>query len=610
MKFIKKNLAIIIILLLGLFLRVNFDTFLFGYNFDEYAIVSLAKLNFIDMFKAIAQEDYHAPLYYIVVHFFIGFKNCDLYLRFLNIFISLLNIFVFYKIGKLLCNKNLGIVLSLIFAVSHLQISIANFIKFYCLNFLLISISIYYFIKFVKYGKNSIKLGITNLFVCLSFTFGIVFVFLEYLILFLNKNKKEVLKSSAIALLGVILYIPILFFQTQSALNNIISPHGNYPSLSFFGLYMLLSDYFSPLTNYSCNTETVEAIALIVKSLRSIVEKSNFDLISYMSFVILSFIPVSIGVIGIINSYKNDVVKKLFYLALGYFTFQIIVTKLEITGLIPLYSYQGGLILIILSTYGLYKIKNKIKWFLIGYLICSQLIITNVYPIEKRETKHKIYGNIDKYIEKIDKDTPIISIDAGRFAKYYYKNKNIISLDSEELQGSHDTKWLKLAYGDDINKKNLKNKIQKAILNNKESLELNEYLEKNIFKNINKNSEMVIILNFDGSAFIFDEKELKTRIQKKYDSHLENSSLKYQLYKKEDEILNQSSLGDVITSHVIRLISNEIEKEFKIIKIEQFILTKNGIYEKISQQNENFPKTYQLLESSALGWLFVTYQKK
>ena len=98
MKITKSSFFLGIIIVLGIILRLNYDTFLNGYNFDEFAIISIAKLNFpFEILKHIALEDYHAPLYYLVAHFFSNSENTELHLRILNILFSAINIFYFYR---------------------------------------------------------------------------------------------------------------------------------------------------------------------------------------------------------------------------------------------------------------------------------------------------------------------------------------------------------------------------------------------------------------------------------------------------------------------------------------------------------------------------------
>ena len=136
MSFIKKNIYLILIFILAIFLRLNYDLLIKGYNFDEIAIMSVAKQAFpFEIIKTMATIDYHAPLYYFVAHPFTYLENEWHYLRFLNLIFSILNIYVFYKIGTLLKNKNLGYLLALFLTASHIQITTVSLIKFYCMSY-------------------------------------------------------------------------------------------------------------------------------------------------------------------------------------------------------------------------------------------------------------------------------------------------------------------------------------------------------------------------------------------------------------------------------------------------------------------------------------------
>ena len=217
----KKNIILHLIILLAIFLRVNYDLFTPGYIFDELAMVSLVKTHsLIEIIKNIANLDYHAPLYYLVASIFTNFDNEWIHLRFLNLIFSILNIYVFYLIGKNIKNKNLGYILAILLAVNHIHISITSFVKFYCLCFLILSLIILNLIKILKFKNNYKQLGILNALFCLSTTFGFVFVFIEYLFLYLRKrkNKKQLpdlLISFIISMFGFVLYLPIFVIQAQ-----------------------------------------------------------------------------------------------------------------------------------------------------------------------------------------------------------------------------------------------------------------------------------------------------------------------------------------------------------------------------------------------------------
>lgn len=607
------NFPLIAILIVCVFLRINIDTFTLGCNFDEFAIMSIAKLDIINMLKTIATEDYHAPLYYFVAHIFSSFENKFILLRILNTIFSLINTYFFYKIGKILISKKAGYILALIFAINHLQISVANFCKFYCLSILLTTISVYYFIKLLKGLNSENKLITTNIFLILSHTFGFIFVFLEYFILF--KNKIKIKKLSFLTLIGLLLFLPILIIQTKTALfDGITSPHGDYPSFSLFAVYNFLNDYFSPLINYSCNIETIEGATLILKSVKTIIEKTQFDYISFISFVILSLTPVLISLYGLYKIKDYKIEKNILYLGLSYLIFFIALVGKEITGFVPLYAFSCGIVFIICSIIGLLKINGKIKYYLIGYIIFCQILITNTYPIEKREVPYKNYANIDEYIEKIDNKTPIIMIDAGRFAKYYYNHKNVFAIDYEELKGSHSKKWFNLAFGNDltkkINKKNIKQLIEENIKNNRIDPKLAEYLNKELFSKMKKGETLVLLFDGDGNRFIYTNNEIKEYIKKPYTHKLTDSSFMNQLNNNDSKILHQYEIGEITQSYITREIIKEIESKFIFYKLEQFIPIPTKNYKKIYEIHNPKKSVTYYMTMPLEGWIFVTYKKK
>lgn len=615
MTFLRKNIFLILIFILCVFLRLNYDTFVRGYIFDEVAMVSIANADFFDIFSISANEDYHAPLYYLIAHFFMKLDNPDLYLRFLNIFFSIINVYVFYKIGKLLLNKNFGLVLALVLAVNHLQITIVNFIKFYCLSFLLFSLIIYYLIKYIKFNKNPFKLGMANAFFILSATFGFAFVFIEYFVLFVFKKTKTTLKSFLISLIGFILYLPILIVQIKYSLNAIISPHGDYPSVSFFAFYAFINDYFSPLVNYSCNVQTVESMPLLIRSIKTIIERVPFDWPSFLGFVFLSFIPVVIAIIGLINSYKGKLVRKILLIAILNLLFYFLLFLFDITGFIPLYLYVVGLSFIVASSFGIYSFRNKaLKIIFITYMVLAQLVVTNVYPVNKRSATSKIYGKVDNFINEIDNSTPIVAVDAGRFIKYYFKDKNIYPIDYEELIGSHSKKWIRIIYGDKIansaNKVNYKDVISPFILNAQKSENLEKYLNDTLISKLKKGDKIVCIFSFDGHIYTYLDKDIRKKLSLPYYYEKENSTLKYQLTKNDDAQLTQEDLGQVIIRYSLKLIFEIIEKHFDTVKIEQFAPNENGVYVRVFEKTNVKSKTHDLLTKPLAGWIFLTYQKK
>lgn len=610
MNFLKKNFILISIIFLALFLRINFDTFVPGYNFDELAMVSIAKLSFpFEIIIKSAKLDYHAPLYYLLIHPFTYLDSEWLCLRFLNIFISILNIIVFYLIGKELKNKQLGIFLALFLTVNHLQISISNFVKFYALCFLLISLIILFLIKIFK-GKNKyLELGILNFLYILSATFGIIYSLIQYLFLFFKfkKDRKNILKSASIAFFGFILYLPILFTQAKIALNNIISPHGAYQKIDIVVLYELLNDYFSPLINCACNVPTIHSISFI-GDIKNTFLNGQIDYISIFSLLFLSIIPIGIIIYLFIKN-KNKIVQNLAIIALSYLIIFIILSSLQVVGFVSLYVYPFGLIVFVICINSLSELKNKkMAYILFGYLIFIQLVITNCYPIEKRnEEQVKTYFGIETYLKENKKNTYIMTSGA-RFLKEYYKNENIFSFDFEHTGLSHDKTIAKMIYGEDfikkVNRKNVKELITPIIKENKINQEFEKYITENLINKLKKGDTIIYVFNAELSPFLLQDSELNNFLNKKYTQKAGGIEVF------SNNTIKQAEISDISTTfcneHLIRI----LDKNFKRIKIEQYLRHKNGNYFKYSDITD-FNKNTQWIAKNALGgWIFITYVKQ
>ena len=130
-----------------------------------------------------------------------------------------------------------------------------------------------------------------------------------------------------------------------------------------------------------------------------------------------------------------------------------------------------------------------------------------------------------------------------------------------------------------------------------------------MFSNIKKDEKLILIFNSDSRFFTYTQKEIENLLDEEYSPHLINSSLTYQIKNNKEE-LSQSTLGEIIQSNITKNFVGEIEKEFKKIKIEQFIKNINDKYQKVYESDKNLPDIQWIMENPTAGWIFVTYQKK
>lgn len=151
-------IVLLAILLLGFLLRV--------YDLDTESIwldegISI-KLSSIDP-AAITIEralNNHPPLYFIILHYWTkAFGDSVFSARLLSVLFGFLAIFMMYRVGCLVFNRETGILGSLILAVSLFNIHYSREIRMYSLVVLLTLVSMYFFIKLLEKRSRANLIG-------------------------------------------------------------------------------------------------------------------------------------------------------------------------------------------------------------------------------------------------------------------------------------------------------------------------------------------------------------------------------------------------------------------------------------------------------------------
>lgn len=269
MKLIRNKLIMALIIFIGLFLRI--------YNLDKESIwvdeiISIKMVHFklSTIIKAIL-IDYHPPLYYYILHYWVNlFGDSEFAIRFLSVIFGFLAIFMIYKVGSLLFNKNVGLIGSLILALSVFHIQYSQEARVYSLITLLSLISFYFFIKLFVKSNHLIWIAyvLSNALLIYSHFYGLFIVIAQNIFcisLFLvscglreNYFKKWFWYQGLL----VILYIPYLgilikqiskiakygFWLTRPSIYKIAYSFKEYSGSYFlFGFFLLLS-FFSIVT--------------------------------------------------------------------------------------------------------------------------------------------------------------------------------------------------------------------------------------------------------------------------------------------------------------------------------------------------------------------------
>lgn len=216
----RNELALLAILLLGLFLRI-YDLSTESIWFDEGGSVMYAELNIFQLLETVASKDCTPPLYYVILHYWVGmFGESEFFVKLLSVIIGLSSIYILYKVGTLLFNKNVGLLSSLILAISSFHIYYSQEARSYGLMVLLTLLSFYFLIKILKKRKLAVSIGyiITSILLMYTHVYGLFIIiaqniFLLTLFLFSHKTLElNFRKWILIQCVLVIAYAPWIFF--------------------------------------------------------------------------------------------------------------------------------------------------------------------------------------------------------------------------------------------------------------------------------------------------------------------------------------------------------------------------------------------------------------
>lgn len=211
-KKINLNKSLIVITLIGFLIRLV-DLGTKSFWFDEAFSFFIAKQPLPQLIIATASDN-HPPLYYLLLHFWMVFGTSEATLRLLSLIFGILAIIGIFHLGSIY-SKKIGLISSLILAVSPLQVYYSQESRMYSLAILLSILCFYFFLRFDQNLKSkvfftiSLILGLyTHYFFILSLvTFNIFYVY-----------QKRRLKTWLISMSVIFLsYLPwiIIFLSTS-----------------------------------------------------------------------------------------------------------------------------------------------------------------------------------------------------------------------------------------------------------------------------------------------------------------------------------------------------------------------------------------------------------
>ncbi|MDH7501025.1 MAG: glycosyltransferase family 39 protein, partial [candidate division NC10 bacterium] len=222
-RFTRKEFFLLAILCLGLFLRA-YDLAGESMWLDETVSVRLAHKGVSAIVKNRA-SNIHPPLYFLLLRGWVAlFGDSESATRSLSVLFGMAAIFMMFKVGSLFFDQEVGLLSSLLLAVSRFHIQYSQEARAYSLMALLTLLSIYFFKRFLDDGNRGVSIGyvLSNALLAYTHTFGLLLPLVENLyvavLLFLTPErlkasiKKWIVLQCWVALLFAP-WIPVLIKQ-------------------------------------------------------------------------------------------------------------------------------------------------------------------------------------------------------------------------------------------------------------------------------------------------------------------------------------------------------------------------------------------------------------
>ncbi len=193
---------------------------------DEPFTIFHAQQSFGELMQLFTQEN-NPPLHFILLHFWIKlFGTSVMSVRFISVLFGALTIIPLYKTGKEFFNEKVGIITSLLFCFSNINIFEAHDTRVYTILLFLTTWSFYFLLK-LHYtpGKKSnvIWLTVINILMLYAHFTAFFVLFSQVLIVFIISDfRKKALKQAFISWVltgvGFLPYLPVFItrFTTSS----------------------------------------------------------------------------------------------------------------------------------------------------------------------------------------------------------------------------------------------------------------------------------------------------------------------------------------------------------------------------------------------------------
>jgi len=463
---------------------------------DEIATLVTASQQFPKgIINALVTKNFHAPLYYILLHFWmLLFGDSTISLRIMPVIFGTLCIPAAYACGKELFSKYAGFSAAFLVAINAFMINYSYFGKFYALLELLGFLSIYLIIKINKspLKKYFVQLAFVNILIIYTYVIGFVFVGIQFLVFagydFIQKKqnlKKWILYLCWLILLAVPL-VPMMYEVIKNT-QNPIAPGFWWYKYESEHIITVLMTWFSPaIPYYFIGTEIAQVLP------------------GHWGWSVLwNLWPTLLAVIIVyVTVRKEKFLALLLIAAFGFLFCEFIATLDGRFALVPRYTLLAfpAIILSLGAGIALFG-KRAFSYVALSIFLALNLgylsAFSNVHAPSRNQILPLAHQLSKLHLHKGDK---VIIPMRGYLLTYFYhpKNVDIISFDLNYVFKTGDPETTSKIYSaQDLDEvQNTANQKQKFIryLNSKKPTEaISDYFNQNIVKDLNPDSQIVLV---------------------------------------------------------------------------------------------------------------------
>ena len=489
--------------------------------------------------KQTALYDLNLPFYYLIT----GLLRNEILIKIFNTLISLLNIYVFFLIGKRIHSDKLGIFLALFLTINHFFLYYSNLIAPYCLIFLIHSCLFYILFDYIKKpSKKSFKcLNFLNCMLILCDTYGFIYVACELFFLnILGKKRKVYKKQLPKFLISAFACFMFCFpvFITQYIVNSKLVIPNTFDSvgLNLSSIYLMLSEYVTPFLSFLApETQSKSTLGLLYSFFLSSDVKNINAIKMLITLFYSTILPIIAMVWFAIKVYRKNLKFKIIWLIslinVGVILLLMLFEKIEVQ---PIYTIPLFIILIITLGYGIFIIKDVvIKGILILCLLFIQVINPEISAFDITLKKNYATLNPIKIFIKdfqITKDDILIMPHNGKFASYYFKKQRFLPYDENDLRFSKKQSFIRhisTKRAKSINKRNVSYLVKEFLTENRVNGYMLAYFNDELFNKNEPIERCILIIDKLNSKPISQNSISKYANQRDYSWHPRKIDFRY-----------------------------------------------------------------------------------